>query len=257
MYVSDRVSTGIPHLDVALQGGIPINSLVLISGGAGTGKSTFCLQYLLDGAKNGEAGLYITTEQNEVELNRQTAAYGISLSEMIEKNAIKVLFVDILKEENAIPTISSAISDFRPKRLVLDSLTTFSEYAAISDYAKDILLKRGGIAVRSIDQVAPKKISDRTMIKRMLASLLNELRRSNATILMTSEIPFKGNALSSDGISEFLADGVITLHYLGIGSARFRTMQIRKMRYTGHELEPLSYEIVKTGMNIVIEKPFR
>ena len=64
-----RTKTGIQGLDKALMGGFPQGNTVLISGGAGTGKSTFCLQFLINGAALfGEKGLYVSTEQTREEL---------------------------------------------------------------------------------------------------------------------------------------------------------------------------------------------
>ena len=71
----ERVKTGIEGLDAALNGGIPKGNLVLISGGAGTGKSTICMQYLIAGASAGENCLYVSTEQTEAELGRQAERY--------------------------------------------------------------------------------------------------------------------------------------------------------------------------------------
>ena len=67
--MADKVKTGIEGLDKALNGGIPFGNIVLVSGGAGTGKSTLCLQYLVNGiTKFNEKGLYISTEQAKPEL---------------------------------------------------------------------------------------------------------------------------------------------------------------------------------------------
>ena len=73
---TERVKFGVQGLDKALNGGIPKGNLVLISGGAGTGKTTFCLQFLVNGALLfGEKGLLITTEQNQVELRKAAAGF--------------------------------------------------------------------------------------------------------------------------------------------------------------------------------------
>ena len=56
-----RIPTGIPGLDEMIEGGFPFPSVVLVSGPAGTGKTTFALKYLCEGAKKGEQGLYFTT----------------------------------------------------------------------------------------------------------------------------------------------------------------------------------------------------
>ena len=56
-----RVATGIPGFDSILQGGIPFGTTILLSGACGTGKSTFAMQFLYNGAKHwGEPGVYVT-----------------------------------------------------------------------------------------------------------------------------------------------------------------------------------------------------
>ena len=149
--------------------------------------------------------------------------------------------------------IADTIDAFSPLRVVVDSLTTFSEYTGMNEYARELLLKRGGVGMRNIDQVVPMHLSERTAIKRMLASLLSRLRSSNTTILLTSELPEKGSRLSSDGVSEFLADGVILLYYWEIGSVEEHALKIRKMRYAAHEKNPLPYSFGSAGVEIIKE----
>src|ERR1700712_5735933 len=65
----DPVSpTGIPGLDEILRGGLPENRLYLIRGVPGVGKTTIALQYLLQGIKQGERGLYIALSETEAEI---------------------------------------------------------------------------------------------------------------------------------------------------------------------------------------------
>ena len=54
-----RVVTGIPGLDDLIEGGIPENFIILVSGTSGTGKTTFCMQFLAEGIKHDEKGIYI------------------------------------------------------------------------------------------------------------------------------------------------------------------------------------------------------
>jgi KaiC/GvpD/RAD55 family RecA-like ATPase len=250
----ERVKTGIIGLDEAISGGIPKGNVVLISGGAGTGKSTLCLHFLLQGIANNERSMYVSTEQTFEELNKQAAQYGWDLNLWVDKNLLKIVYVDILKDESFLSEIFTAIRQFSPQRLVLDSMSTFSEFALVSDFAKEVLLKRGGVPSRSLDKIPPRSTSEKTMTKRMLATVISSLRALGATIFLTSELPERGKGMSSDGISEFLADGVIFLSFFGIGTAEFRSLQVRKMRYTDHERKALSYRFSKSGIEFVSDE---
>jgi circadian clock protein KaiC len=64
----DRLSTGIDGLDNILGGGLDPDSLYLVEGRPGTGKTTLGLQFLLEGVRRGEKGLYITLSESEREL---------------------------------------------------------------------------------------------------------------------------------------------------------------------------------------------
>jgi circadian clock protein KaiC len=77
---SERVvSTGIPGLDYILRGGFPANHLYLIEGDPGTGKTTLALQFLLEGLRTGEKGLYVTLSETKAELNTVAESHGWSL----------------------------------------------------------------------------------------------------------------------------------------------------------------------------------
>ncbi len=59
----ERVPTGVQGLDDLIEGGFPKNSIVIISGEPGTGKTTFALQFIYEGVKKGEPGVFITFEE--------------------------------------------------------------------------------------------------------------------------------------------------------------------------------------------------
>lgn len=65
----DRVSTGVAGLDGILRGGLTPARMYLLEGSPGTGKTTFGLRFLMSGAQDGEAGLYITPSETSSELS--------------------------------------------------------------------------------------------------------------------------------------------------------------------------------------------
>src|SRR5579883_2609456 len=75
----ERAATGIKGLDYILDGGFPTNHLYLVEGDPGTGKTTLALQFLLEGKKHGESGLYVTLSETSDELYAVAASHGWSL----------------------------------------------------------------------------------------------------------------------------------------------------------------------------------
>src|SRR5690348_16433239 len=74
-----RASTGVAGLDDVLGGGLSRNRLYLLEGTPGTGKTTLALQFLLEGARRGERGLYVTLSETKEELHGVAASHGWSL----------------------------------------------------------------------------------------------------------------------------------------------------------------------------------
>jgi KaiC/GvpD/RAD55 family RecA-like ATPase len=74
-----RAATGIAGLDAVLNGGLPINHLYLVEGDPGSGKTTLGIQFLLEGRRNGESGLYVTLSETADELQEVAASHHWSL----------------------------------------------------------------------------------------------------------------------------------------------------------------------------------
>src|SRR5262245_59496927 len=73
------VATGIPGLDDVLSGGFTPDRVYLVEGNPGSGKTTLALQYLLEGLRRGEAGLYVTLSETKAELAAVAGSHGWSL----------------------------------------------------------------------------------------------------------------------------------------------------------------------------------
>src|SRR5271167_887116 len=74
-----RSKTGIPGLDAVLGGGLVSTRLYLVDGTPGAGKTTFALQYLLEGVRSGERCLYVTLSETQEELVSGAASHGWTL----------------------------------------------------------------------------------------------------------------------------------------------------------------------------------
>ena len=71
--------SGVPGLDSVMAGGYPAGHLFLVEGDPGTGKTTLALQFLLEGVRRGEPGLYITLSESAAELTGVAESHGWSL----------------------------------------------------------------------------------------------------------------------------------------------------------------------------------
>lgn len=131
----DFISTGIPGLDHILGGGLTKERLYLLEGDPGAGKTTMAIQFLIEGAKQGEKVLYITLSENEVELRAVAQAHGFSLEgvtihEVIQEanlldpaeqyTALHPSEVELGETNNL---ILEMIEQMNPTRVVLDSLS--------------------------------------------------------------------------------------------------------------------------------------
>src|SRR3989344_2750210 len=245
----DKIKTGIEGLDKALNGGIPFGNITLVSGGAGTGKSTLCLQYLVNGAKMGEKGLYISTEQQRSELYKTAESFGWDLPALEKSGKLKIAYFDVVETDGFLEKMYELYTSFLPKRVVIDSLTTLTDSLLVSGLGD----KEAFSMVQVAGSVSPIPRTERIVSKTLLYHLMKKLRLFESTVFLTSELLEGEKGLSADQISEFICDGVLVLSYLGVGSSEFRSLQIRKMRYTSHEKEVIPYDITKKGIEVVQE----
>ena len=132
---SDRTSTGIEGLDHVLGGGFPRNRMYLIEGDPGVGKTTLALQFLLEGARQGEAGVYATLSETEEELRDVARSHGWSLDgiticelqtseESLNADSQYTLFHPSEVElSETTRTVLDIVEQVRPQRVVFDSLS--------------------------------------------------------------------------------------------------------------------------------------
>lgn len=237
----ERINTGVENLDNLIQGGIPKKSITLVSGPPGSGKSIFCFQFLNEGIKNGEKCLFLTLDKKVEGLLTQASELGFDFQNAIEQGHAKFLFLNINKKL-IYETMTNEILTGEWDRIVLDSITPLSEMP--------IVIQNPEIQT-DINMISPDEYPSGQQLptRRLhLRYIVNALETTNATSLITSELPVGSNMLSRDGISEFLADGVITLN-LDPTMDR-RKLSIMKMRNTKHTLKPQDIIIEHGGIKI-------
>ena len=159
-----KASTGISGLDDVTGGGLTARRLFLVEGQPGAGKTTLALQFLLEGARVGEKGLYITLSETDEELRDGAASHGWSLGETIdvfelvppenlldERQQQSLLYSSDLELGETTQRILDAIERSQPKRVVLDSLSEIRLLAQNSlRYRRQILALKHYFARRDI-----------------------------------------------------------------------------------------------------------
>jgi circadian clock protein KaiC len=204
-------------LDDILVGGLAKGHVYLLEGSPGTGKTTIALQFLLEGAKVGEKGLYITLSETEQELREGAASHGwfvgdgIQVFELIPPESLldedheqSLLYSSDLELGETTRTVFKAIDAAQPVRIVLDSLSEIR------------LLAQSSLRYR-----------------RQILAMKHHFAQQGATVLMLDDLTTDIN----DKTVHSLAHGVIRLeelapHY-GAERRRVRVIKYRGQRFRG------------------------
>ena len=140
-----NVSTGIPGLDDVLAGGLSKESVFLLEGDPGTGKTTIALSFVLEGARRGERCLYVTLSETERELRLAAASHGWTLDKTIELFELgpidkwldadqeqSLLYASDLELGETAGHIIEAFERVKPTCVVIDSLSEIRLLAQLS-----------------------------------------------------------------------------------------------------------------------------
>lgn len=222
---AERTPTGVPGLDDMIEGGFKKCNTILVSGGCGSGKTTLAMQYVYEGAKNGEPGVYITFEEYPESIKSNFKRYGWDIGAMEENGKIRMLRIDpediLHVVEESYGTIVDGIKDIKAERIVVDSISSL-EAMLENDYE-----------------------SRRAVIK-----LLGWLRENKCTSILIGEAEQDPNEYLRHGTLEFSVDGVIVMYNIRRENARHRAMEILKMRGTKHVTKIVPF-MIKNGITVL------
>lgn len=223
-----RISSGIPGFDKLVQGGFKENSINLVVGGPGSGKTIFAVMFLIEGLKKGEPGIYVTFEEKKEKLYEDMRSFGWDL-EKYEKEE-KFAYLEYTPEQvkkvliEGGGTIDSIVTKLKIKRMVIDSVTSFSLL-----YKEELAKKEAALA------------------------LFEMIDKWGCTALMTSQdTSLHGIELSS--ALEFEVDSIVILYHEKRKGVRTRGMEVLKMRGTKIPNVTYGLRIDKNGLAVLPEK---
>lgn len=219
-----RVKTDISGFDNLVEGGFPKGSNILVIGTPGSGKTIFSIQYIVNGALNGEFGIYFTFEEKKESLFLQANQFGWDLEKMEKDGLLKIISIgtdDI--GENTIGDIVEIITSLKAKRVVVDSVTTLSYLFG------DIFTGRK---------------MDPTRFMYSFITGFNQIK--DLTTLFISQKSSEGSM-----VSEYICDGILGFDSESLGGSYSRNLSVKKMRSTKNDDDLHPFEI-KDGEGIKI-----
>lgn len=219
MTTRPKCITGIEELDSELYHGMPVGSTVLVSGPPGTGKTTLCMQFLSNGVKLGEKGVFFTASESVAKLKKHQGTY-----EFFDKSLLKSGNLNIID----IWSISDRLV-LHPERYTAEEANVLFE--VIRDITNELGAKR--LVIDSITSLC-YRLQSREMIRDFVFKIGSALAAMRCTTLLTSEVPPSTFKYSQYNIEEFIADGIFFLTDVERKGDLIRTFQVIKMRGTGH-----------------------
>ena len=221
-----RVDLGIEGLDEMIQGGVPERSLLVTMGDAGTGKTTFGLQYLQRGLADDQKAIYIALEESRKDVVQAADEKGWPFEEYIEDDMLAVVDLDPIEMANSLTSIRGdlprLVDAFGADRLVLDSVSL-------------------------LEMMYDNQAERRTEI----FDFTRSLKQAGVTTMLTSEASESNPYASRHGIIEYLTDGVFVLQYVRSEFRETRlAIEIQKIRNANHSRETKPYEITSNGISV-------
>ncbi len=219
---SERVSSGIASLDAMLgDQGYYRGSAVLISGSAGSGKTSIGAQFVDAACRSGSRALYFAFEESEGQICRNMKSIGIDLNKWVNKGLLRVMAnrATLWGLEMHLVMAHKVVKEFGPSCVVIDPITT--------------LIGGGTLA-------EPKA---------MMARLLDFLKNEGITVLVTDLTFNERGAAAEIGISS-LCDTWMNLSMEPQGYKRMRRLSIIKSRGMNHDHEMKDFIITGKGLEL-------
>ena len=221
---NERVSTGIPRLDTMLSGkGYFRGSTVLVSGSAGTGKTSLAAQFVEAACKRGEKVLYFAFEESPSQFMRNMASIGIHLEPYVKKG---LLYFHATRPtlhglEHHLTTSIKLIKQIQPRIVILDPIDAFVI---------------GG---------------NQTEVKTMLLRLVDFLKMNNITAFFASLTNSGENQELTDMSISSLIDTWLLLRDIEIGGERNRGLYILKSRGMAHSNQIREFILTDNGIQLL------
>jgi circadian clock protein KaiC len=218
-----RVSSGNTGLDKMCGGGFFKDSVTLVSGATGTGKTLLVTEFIKGGYEHGEKILFLAYEESQEQLTRNASGWGVDFEEMEKKGKLKLqaLYPETANLEEHLLHIQKLIEEYEPDRFALDSLSA---------------IERG---------------SSKKNFREFLIALTSYLKKKEITSIFTStSTTIVGGSSVTDSHISTITDSIILLRYAEVFGNIHRVVAVLKMRGSKHTKEIFEFDIDQNGMTI-------
>ena len=218
-----RVTSGNDVLDEMVGGGFFRDSIILVSGATGTGKTLMVTQFLAGGIGKGERCLLLAFEESRDQLNRNAANWGYDFAGLEAEGALRIvnIYPHAYTLEDHLVRIKDEIDRFKPDRLAIDSLS------------------------------ALERMSTDRGFREFVTNITAYTKRHEIAGFFTSTAPTLagGTSVTEKHIST-ITDTIILLRYVEAGGEILRGVTVLKMRGSRHDKNIRQFDIDENGMQI-------
>ncbi|MFH2020623.1 MAG: ATPase domain-containing protein [archaeon] len=233
-----HIKTGIQGFDELIGPGIPAGSQILISGGPGTMKTTFCMNVLVNCARDKKC-LYLSFEESEKNLVRNMKNYGWDMDNLLKSKNLVIRNIDPFKMSRSVETL---LAQARGELMI-----EVNEVKNLipADFSPDV------VVVDSLSAISAGFFGKEDGYRAYISQIFDTFRKLNITTFLITEIEHSTTKYSKSGTEEFLADGVFVFYNLKQGNQRVNATEIVKLRGVEHKKKIVPFKAM-AGKGITV-----
>lgn len=218
----ERISTGDDDLDAMCGGGYFRDSVIVVAGATGAGKSLVAATFLADGLARGERALFVGFEESAGQVQRNMRNWSYDIGDALEQGRLDLVcrYPESGSVEEHLVHIIDRMDALQPQRVVVDSLTALERITGEQSFREFVMGMSGLVKERQI------------------------------TGLYTVATTLYGGDHPTETQASVLADCILLLRYLEVGASLARTLTVLKMRGSAHDPRVREFTIDDHGLHL-------